>query len=270
MQKIASKENPKLVQAGKLMKSAKYRLAQRQFIVEGLRLCRELMINRVSIHRMIATERFCQEHEEFADQLATLAVDSVVIPDHLGERLADTVHSQGIFCICPMLDNGPNAVKICKGSLYLVLCNLQDPGNMGTVIRTAAALGVDGIFVSGDSVDLYNPKVLRASMGGLFQTPIAVVDEILSLMDQLRSAQVRSFGAALDEQSLPIGQMDFAEGGALLIGNEGRGLPPHIRASCDMGVQIPIVPGSESLNAGIATGILLWEMSRHAGRLRHG
>lgn len=270
MQKIVSKENPKLVQAGKLMRSAKFRLMQRQFIAEGLRLCRELMIHHIPIHRLIVTERFCQEHGDFVDELEKVSGDSVTIPDYLGERLANTVHAQGIFCICPMLDNTPNAVKICKGSLYLVLCNLQDPGNMGTVIRTAAALGVDGVFVSEDSVDLYNPKVLRASMGGLFQTPTAVVAHIPSLIAGLRLAQVSCFAAALDDQSVPVGRMDFTDGGALFIGNEGRGLPPGIRDSCDMGVQIPIVPGSESLNAGIATGILLWEMGRHAGKLRHG
>lgn len=168
-----------------------------------------------------------------------------------------------------MLDNRMQTVKIGKDGRYILLSSMQDPGNIGTILRTAAAFGLDGVFLSSDCPDLYSPKVLRATMGGIFKIPLEVSDDLTEVIDRLQEAGIRVCAAALDGQAVPLQQAGLGNGCAVVIGNEGNGLPGHLIERCGQAVMIPMRPDSESLNAAMAAGIFLWEMCGRSGYPRN-
>ena len=144
----------------------------------------------------------------------------------------------------------------------MVLCSLQDPGNLGTIIRSCEAFGIDRLFLTSDCPDLYSPKVLRATMGGVFRLPITVADNLPDLFERFRREKVPVYAAALQEGAKDITRLPLNQGGAVVIGNEGKGLPPEVVALCDSAVIIPMAGRAESLNASVAASIVAWEMAR--------
>ena len=146
---------------------------------------------------------------------------------------------------------------------YAVLHQLQDPGNAGMILRTADALGLDGVIYSA-SCDIYSPKVVRATMGSLFRVPLCCVPEIEPVLAACRDAGVESCAAVVSGQAELVGQCLFRKGTAVVIGNEGNGLPEEVSAACDRRVTIPMHGTIESLNAAMAAGIILWEVQKAA------
>ena len=149
------------------------------------------------------------------------------------------------------------------GGSYAVLHQLQDPGNAGMILRTADALGLDGVIYSA-SCDIYSPKVVRATMGSLFRVPLCCVPEIEPVLAACRDAGVESCAAVVSGQAELVGQCLFRKGTAVVIGNEGNGLPEEVSAACDRRVTIPMHGTIESLNAAMAAGIILWEVQKAA------
>ena len=145
---------------------------------------------------------------------------------------------------------------------YLALEDLQDPGNLGTVVRTAEALGFGGLILSAGCCDLYNPKVLRGSMGGVFRLPAYITADMVTTVGRLRTKGFRCFACVPDEDALPVQTAPFGPGSICLIGNEGNGLRPETVAACGERLTIPMAGRAESLNASMAAGIVLWEMAR--------
>ena len=129
--------------------------------------------------------------------------------------------------------------------------------------------GLDGVFLSSDCPDLYSPKVLRATMGGIFKIPLEVSDDLTEVIDRLQETGIRVCAAALDGQAVPLQQAGLGNGCAVVIGNEGNGLPGHLIERCGQAVMIPMRPDSESLNAAMAAGIFLWEMCGRSGYPRN-
>ena len=143
----------------------------------------------------------------------------------------------------------------------LLLESVRDPGNLGTVIRTARAFGIDTLVLSADCADIYNPRTIRAAMGTLFSQCIYVVEDLVGLVRTL--ATDRSvYAAALDAGAARLGEVQFGVRDAVVIGNEGHGLSPELIAACTRSIYIPMEPGVESLNAGVAASVLLWELYR--------
>ena len=140
--------------------------------------------------------------------------------------------------------------------------SLRDPGNLGTVIRSAKALKVESIIISSDCADVYNPKTLRASMGGVFGVQLYSFASLVPVVRKIRESGGRVFAAALDRNAIGLDRLEIARGDVFAIGNEGHGLSRELIESCDGSVFIPISDGSESLNASAAAAIILWEQMR--------
>ena len=141
-----------------------------------------------------------------------------------------------------------------------LLENLQDPGNMGTILRTSEGSGVSGIIMNRESVDPYNPKVIRSTMGAIFRMPFIIVDDFEPVLEQLKKAGIRTFAAHLDGE--PFYRQDYRGGCAFFIGNEGNGLSEKLAARADRKIKIPMKGQVESLNAAVAATVLMYETLR--------
>ena len=155
----------------------------------------------------------------------------------------------------------PAQIDVLPQGWYLLLHQVRDPGNLGGILRTAATLGISAAFLC-ECAELYSPKVLRASMGGIFRLPVVTVDDMAGQIQTLRRLSVEVYAAAIRQGACNPGCLSGQGGKAVLIGNEGTGLPDELIQACDSCVAIPMKGGSESLNAAMAAGILMWEMLR--------
>ena len=183
----------------------------------------------------------------------------LVISNELGNRIASTDSTQGVFAICRIPQQ--KKLSFCEGGRYVVLFGLQDPGNVGMVIRTADALGIDGIILSG-SCDLYSPKVIRSTMGSVFRMNIAVENNADALFAMLAENGVETSAAVIDKDAQRVTECSFTGRQAVFIGNEGNGLPSDIANRCTRRITIPMSGNINSLNAAMAAGILMWELRK--------
>ena len=248
---ITSKENPVIRHYRELCRKKRYRRTCKLFPAEGLRLVREaVQAGNAGTVLLTAAAR-----EKYADEFP----DSFCISDELGRYIADTEHPQGVFAVCRMPQLSFEEQPLRPDGRYLVTCGLQDPGNMGMILRTADALGADAVL-SCQSCEVYSPKVVRATMGAIFRQPVYEVSDVQAMSDALWKAGIRSFAAVLCAEARPVTECYFGKGCAVWIGNEGNGLSEEAVAVCDEKVLIPMRGNAESLNAAMAAGILMWEM----------
>ena len=178
------------------------------------------------------------------------------------ERVADTVTPQPVLAVVPMLDDpGPTAFEAAPSSLVVVMVDVRDPGNAGTVLRAADAAGVRCVFFAGDSVYPYNPKTVRSSAGSLFHVPFAVRSDASALAADLRSAGVRTLGTVVRDGE-DYAQVDWDVPSALFLGNESAGLDPELCATLEGRIAVPMEGRAESLNVGIACAVVCFEALR--------
>jgi RNA methyltransferase, TrmH family len=230
--------------------------------VDGLRLAEEAVKSGIVVEAaFVASGNDDERLVALVEQLVAIRAPLFWTQSDVLDALSDTVQSQGIVLIArrPVLD----AARVFqgKGSLFLGLDRIQDPGNMGTLLRTAEAAGVAGVIVLGGSVDVFSPKVLRSSMGSAFRLPV-MVDVSAEALLNLRSEHDLHLVAAAGE-----GEMDYTDYGwrqptLLLLGNEGRGVSPDLMAACDTRLRIPMENGVESLNVAAAGAVMLFEAAR--------
>lgn len=255
---VTSRENPHAKRLDMLLRQKKAREESGAFVLEGARLCLDALSAGLLPETALLTQSALEKTPALA-RLTGAAGETVLLAESLAQRLGDTKNPQGVFCICKQPARDASAAKIQPNGRYLLLHQIQDPGNLGTMIRTAAALGVTAAFLS-DCAELYSPKVLRAAMGGVWRMSVTVCEALEPLLEQLRAAGVKPYAAALAESAhLPD---VLGPGTAILIGNEGSGLPEPLIAACAGVISIPMHSGTESLNAAMAAGILLWEMTK--------
>ena len=258
---ITSKDNPVIKLYQKLSSSKKERLQYGLFVLEGLRIVTDALREESGITQLIITEN---ARERFGDELFQADLRdtrTIVISNELGNRIASTDTTQGVFAICRIPEDRRLADMLRDGGRYLVLFGLQDPGNAGMVIRTADALGIDGVIMSG-SCDLYSPKVIRSTMGSVFRMKIAVENDADKLFSALEAAGAVTSAAVIDKDAVPVTECSFEGTQAVFIGNEGNGLPAGIADRCTRRIIIPMHGNINSLNAAMAAGILMWELSR--------
>jgi TrmH family RNA methyltransferase len=179
----------------------------------------------------------------------------------LFSALSETVNSQGIIAVCRQPIGDEAEVFSKKNPLIVVLENVNDPGNMGTILRTADAAGADAVFVSKGSTDVFNPKTIRATMGSIFHLPIIRNVSMPELLCKLKENNITTIAAHLRGTSTPY-SVDMCKGCAILIGNEANGLTDETSKTADVPVLIPMPGKAESMNAGIAAGILIYEAVR--------
>ena len=260
---VTSKDNQWVKEWRRLNDSAKYRRETGLFAIEGARLCGDAMRSGVALHAVLYTASALAVYGNVVEPLLASADTVVEISPELSRHMSDTINPQGVFCIAKMLDNSLIIDKINIIGTYSALEDVQDPGNMGTVIRTAEALGIDGILLSDGCCDIYNPKVLRASMGGVFRMPLMRVGDMAQAVVTLQEKGLTAFACVVDADATPITDAGMGKGAVALIGNEGNGLRAETVAACKYRVTIPMTGRAESLNASMAAGIILWEMCRN-------
>lgn len=259
MQLITSRDNPNIKLFRKLTESKKYRREMGMFTIEGARLAADAVCENAELHSVFVTESFLAKLEKQGEALDFPNGTSIfAITDDLGKSISDTSSAQGVFAVCKFIVKPHFSQIIKQGRRYLLLCNLQDPGNLGTIIRTADAVGLDGVFLA-ECCDLYNPKVIRSTMGSVFRLNVSEVsfEEIFPLFEQ---RGVPSYAAVIDRDAVSLTDCDFSEGGVVLIGNEGNGLPENISAACKKKLTIKMNGNINSLNAAMAAGIIMWEL----------
>ena len=252
---IVSKDNPLIKLYQKLASSKKERLLYGSFVLEGLRIVADAIAEEAIITQILITET---AYWKYGEELPYNSIRTVIISDGLGKKISQTETTQGVFAICRIPENAP---KLSKNGRYAVIHNLQDPGNVGTIIRTADALGIDGVLLCG-SCDVFSPKVIRSTMGSVFRVKLLIENDVDRLFEMLTNSGITSFASVLDDKAIRVGRFKFQGGCAVFIGNEGNGLPHEISERCDRKITVPMNGSTESLNAAIAAGILMWEM-RH-------
>lgn len=257
--RITAKDNPAVRQYKRLRDQKKMRRTEGLFVAEGLRIVQDALRYPDRLRTLFLTDT---AWEKFGETLAVPDnIKILCIPDAVGKTMADTEHTQGVFAICAM-QNRP-LLQLPERGRFLVLCQLQDPGNMGMIIRTADALGIDAVIGCG-SCELYNPKVIRATMGSVFRVPFFETQEN-ELLSALQTRGILSYAAVPSRQAVPLPECCFESSCAVWIGNEGSGLPENVIDACGKAVTIPMQGGPESLNAAMAAGIFMWEMIRSGG-----
>lgn len=266
-EKITSRENPAVKHAGKLLKSAKYRRQTREFAAEGFRLCRDALLSDVKLRQFFYTEEAFAKYPEEVERFREQAEKSLLISRELMCFLSDTVTPQGILCVCSMLDKTECLDKMDASGHYLALEDIQDPSNLGTVLRTAEALGLQGVLLTKGCCDLYSPKVLRGSMGAVFRLPVYETDSMEQAVETLQKKGFLTLAAVPAPGAKKITEVNFNCPAVVLVGNEGNGLRQETIAACHQQVTIPMPGRAESLNASVAAGLIMWEMVR--GRARN-
>lgn len=252
---ITSASNEQIKRVKKLIKSAKERREAGLYIVEGIRMVKEIPTSDVvTIYVAESTQaKFADVFEKFSN------IEPILVKDNVFEGMSDTNTPQGIMALVKMHTYKLEDVLGDK-PFVLIAEHLQDPGNMGTIIRTAEGAGATGVILSSDSVDIYNPKVIRSTMGSVFRVPVYVSNDLAADIDVLRGKDITVYAAHLSGKQFY--DNDYTTGCAFLIGNEGNGLSDEISAKANSLLRIPMMGGVESLNAATSTAVICYEVLR--------
>ena len=262
METITSRENAGVKEYCKLVTAKKQRDAAGKFAAEGVRLTLEAFQNGVRIEKVFFTAGAEKRYGEKLFELLNSGIPAALITEEISRRMSDTDSPQGVFAVCKKLDKSLPAGKIEHEGVYAALCGLQDPGNIGTILRTAEAFGVRGVVLSTSCCDLYNPKVLRASMGTVFRLPTRIANDFCGQLKSFSASGIPTYAAVVDDTARSVKDISFFGKGVAVIGNEGNGLDQEVADCCDVRMTIRMKGMTESLNAAMAAGILLWEMTR--------
>ena len=261
MEKITSESNKWIKHAAKLGRSHTYRREQGQFLIEGVRLCFEAAGYAKIVMAYVAKEAL-EKYSSEVDKVIKTASKTCLVPMPLFRKISGTKTPQGIICVCEALDKTVSTATIEKNGKYLILENLSDPGNMGTIMRTADALGMSGLILAGNCADIYSPKVVRSTMGAIFRLPVYEMASAVQAVDCCHEQGLRVWGAVVDSGGLALSETYIDAPCAIMVGNEGHGLSREAIACCDNKVTIDMAGHAESLNASVAASILMWEVCR--------
>lgn len=245
----------KVIKNAIALKAKKEREKTSLFTAEGERLVSEL--NGFIVKHYILSESYSRK----ADFSKFRNVPVYIAADNIFDKVSDTVNPQGILAVCQQKKYNQESILNVKNPFFLLVENLSDPGNMGTVIRTADAMGADAVFLSKGCVDVYNPKVIRAAMGSVFHIPVITECDFNEFLLILSAKNIPVTAAHLKGNIYPC-DVDFTKNAAILIGNEANGLTAWVSEMADNLVKIPMKGKAESLNAAVACSIMLYEVTR--------
>lgn len=253
---ITSTSNTQVKRLLQLQRKSKARNEEQIFLVEGLRMFLEVPAERVQ--KVYISETLYNKKEQELN-LDRFSVE--ILSDTVFQYVSDTKTPQGILCIVQQKKYDIDELLKLENPHFIVLDNLQDPGNLGTIVRTAEGAGVNAVFLSRESVDIYNPKTIRSTMGSIYRMPVIYVDDLLQLLSLFKQKGIKSYAAHLNGEK-SYDKENYQSGTAILIGNEGNGLRDEVASLADVWVQIPMQGQVESLNAAIAASILMFEVYR--------
>ena len=254
---IESSQNSVIKQICKLQASSKERYENGQFVIEGLRICKDACENGIRFDKLIVSDEAFDKFYGGIEILSENSCECIKVTDPLFRKISDTKNPQGIAAVASMPDISTNNIDL-KGR-YIALENISDPANLGAVARTAEALGASGIILSADGCDPYSPKVLRASMGTLLRMPLIMLDDFSANIGKLG---LKLFACVVDKDAQSIIDVRFQDGCAVIIGNEANGVTAETKKASDLLITIPMQGAAESLNAAAAAAISIWEMMK--------
>ncbi len=251
MERITSRQNPLISHIERLCGDSSYRAQRGEFVCEGEKLLREALASGMRVTAAV----FHEDTQAPCENLGR----TVCVPGSLYERISTLRHAKGVIFVCAMPGARPYAFP--HGQV-ICLDGVQDPGNVGTVLRTADAFGADAVFLTGAAADIYNPKTVRATMGSLFRVPVfrTEPEEFLRVMEE---AGLPVYATALAEDARDIREVSL-ERAAVIIGSEGAGVSPWLQSRARSRVIIPMRGVTESLNAAVAASVVLWMMQTAA------
>ncbi len=251
MKRIESTQNALVKHWKKLVTLRKEREKTGEYIVEGFHLVEEALKNNEQIIQIIVREG--------VDLPLLWQIDNIVMVEvtaAVAKEIAETENSQGIFAHCKQNEISEEAMA--HWAKILLIDAVQDPGNIGTMIRTADAAGIDAVILGKGSADLYNPKTIRSAQGSHFHIPV-VRGDLLEWVEELQDKGIPVYGTALND-AIEYTEVEKTDSFALIVGNEGSGIHPQLLDKTDQNVIIPILGRAESLNVAVATGILIYQL----------
>lgn len=255
---ITSNSNAQVKNIIQLLKTSKARKKQGLFVVEGRKMCQEMPEDWLQMV-YVAEDFQGNIPEEIRGKYLEKGILQVVKESVLC-HMSDTKTPQGILAVGRQPVYGLEDVLSGSSPLIVALEDLQDPGNVGTILRTAEAAGVHGILLSRQSADIFNPKTVRSTMGAVYRMPFYYADDLIGVIEDMKKEGFRVYGAQMDGQCYD--EKDYRGKTVFLIGNEGKGLTAEMQSAADEAICIPMKGKTESLNAGVAAGILMYEAAR--------
>lgn len=264
---ISSTSNSQIKNILQLQKKSKVREEQQAFVIEGIKMFEESRDGGQLIKAYVS-ESFYQDiinrkPEYFLETPYEIVTDSVF------KEMADTLTPQGIMAIVKKPEYSLKDIISHPKANLVLLEDIRDPGNLGTIVRTAEGAGVTGIVLSKTSVDMYNPKVIRSTMGAIYRMPFVYAEDFLSTLKEIKNNQVSIYGAYLTA-AVSYDEIDYSGNCAILVGNEANGLSKEAASLTDKNIIIPMEGKVESLNAAVAAAILMYEVNRQRRKIRKG
>ncbi len=255
--KITSRNNEYIKEIVKLS-DRKKREESGRFCFEGHKLLEEAAAYGAELEAVLMTEKAIKGYGASFSELPITEVS-----DEVYEKISFEKSPEGIFCVSKTLDKIHNSYIIYRGSFSgercFLLDGIRDPGNLGTILRTAFAFGYDTVILSADCADIYNSKTVRASMGAVFKQKTVRVQDMAKTVSALKENGYTVYCAALDENAIPLTELSITDKTCFAVGNEGSGIRKDVISAASGTTIIPMEKGTESLNAASAATVLLWE-----------
>lgn len=265
---ISSLQNEKIKHVNKILRQSKFRKHHSQFAVEGIKLIKEILKSGIKINSIFVTS---EAYEKYTDDLIQIKNNSPFTIYKVTEKIMSKISSltspPGLICLCEIIDKIQMMDKIVKNDKIVILENIQDPHNLGTLFRICDAMNVKAVAVTEGSCDIYNPKVLRGSMGSIFRLDIFWVNDIITFISDLKKHDFEICASTVDKNDSPISKIKYNKKTAVIIGNEGNGINPETIKLCDKKITIPTNQEIDSLNAAVAAGIIIWEITGRGEQL---
>lgn len=251
---ITSTSNQQMKNIAALLKKAKARREQQVFVVEGRKMFVEAP--RDWVQQVYVSESAVDEMQEYLD-----GYEYEVVSDSVFKAVSDTQTPQGILSVVKMPSYELKELLQQEKTTLLILESVQDPGNLGTMLRTGEGAGITGVIMNKTTVDLFNPKTIRSTMGSIYRMPFYVTDDLEKTIQDLKENQVKLYAAHL-KGTMQYDEPDYTGATGFLIGNEGNGLSDTIADAADTYIRIPMEGKVESLNAAISASLLMYEANR--------
>ena len=262
---ITSTSNQQMKQVSALLKKAKERREKRLFVVEGPKMVTEAPAE--WLKAVYVSESFIQKQENLSllealeSRCKSIQAIYEVVSDSVFKSVSDTQTPQGILDVAAMPSYEMKDLLRDEKTHLLILESIQDPGNLGTMVRTGEGAGITGVIMNKTTVDLFNPKTIRSTMGSIYRVPFYVTEDLTDTMEELKRKGISLYAAHLKGQHA-YDEEDYTKACGFLIGNEGNGLSDEIADLADTYIKIPMEGQVESLNAAISATLLMYEANR--------
>lgn len=256
---ITSESNGQMKEILKLQKSARERKKKKLFVVEGIKMVGEAF-QYGKLKQVFFSQVFWEGNQQDWREL-TGQISYEVVADTVFQRVTDTVTPQGVLGIVEMPAYHLEELLQDARHSYVLLDDVRDPGNLGTIMRTAEGAGMSGVIMSKGTVDLFNSKVVRATMGAIFRVPFYYEENFPEMIEQMKFRNIPVYGTMM-QGSMVYDEPDYTCGAGIVIGNEANGISPEVMEVLTAGIRIPMEGKLESLNASVAAAVLMYEVAR--------